>query len=620
MAPKVAPARSPLSEVPRRSGVYIFKGPGGRVLYVGKAKDLRSRIGSYFRKSAGLDVRKSAMVKSVHDFSFIVTKGELEAFALEANLIKQYKPKFNVIFRDDKNYPYIKVNIHEEWPNIEVVRKIKKDGALYFGPYVPSGVMWEALAFIRRHFNIRPCRYRLEAPMRPCIQYEMRRCPAPCAGLISREDYRKAVSEAVRFLKGERKELLGELEARMQRLSDEMRFEEAGVIRDRINALKGLWESQRVISPGLSDIDVIGHHMEGSTASFQVFFVRNGLMTGARDFHLKNISGVSEKELYHGFIGLFYAKEVIPPGEIVVGVSPEGKAELEKWLGHRRGGAAPRDIGAKVRIFVPKKGKRLELLRMAVENARVSAGRRKGGEAALEELKERLSLERLPRTIGAFDVSTIGGSESVGAYILWEDGQFNKDLYRHVKIKTVEGMDDYAMMEETVKRVLKDITRGLVAPKSRGLVAPPDLIVIDGGRGQLESAMRALISVEKASLTLVAVAKDPDRAFTLKGEGPLDLEDRRPSSLLLKRIRDEAHRFAIGFHRRLRAKRLMESPLEKVPGIGKKRRLALLRRFGSLDAVRKAAIEELASAPGMNRKAAEALKEGLRAPASRALR
>ncbi len=380
----------------------------------------------------------------------------------------------------------------------------------------------------------------------------------------------------------------------MQRLSDEMRFEEAGVIRDRINALKGLWESQRVISPELTDVDVIGHYAEGGIAYFQVFFIRNGLMIGARDFHLKSISGVSEKELYSGFIGLFYAKEVIPPGEIVVGVSPEGKTALEEWLGQRRGG--------KVRIFVPKKGKRLELLRMAVENARVSAGRRKSGEVVLRELKERLSLERPPRTIGAFDVSTIGGSESVGAYIFWEDGRFNKDLYRHVKIKTVEGMDDYAMMEETVRRVLKEMP-------------PPDLIVVDGGRGQLESGIRAAVPLSIGRVAFVAVAKGPDRAYMPEAEEPLDLEDKSPSSLLLKRIRDEAHRFAIGFHRRLRAKRLMESPLEKVRGIGKKRRLALLRRFGSLDAIKKAAIEELASVPGMNRKAAEALKGGLRAPA-----
>ncbi|MDP2167513.1 MAG: excinuclease ABC subunit UvrC [Thermodesulfovibrionales bacterium] len=580
-----------LSSVPNLPGVYILKGSKERVLYVGKAKNLRARLGSYFQKSAALDMRKSAMVRTVKDFSFIATDNELEALILEANFIKQYKPKFNIILRDDKNYPYLKVTVNEEWPGIEVVRRIKKDGSIYFGPYVPSGSMWEALSFIRKQFNIRPCKYRLDKPMRPCIQHQMKRCPAPCAGFISREDYMKAVNEAVLFLRGQKRELLDELESRMQALSDGMRFEDAAAVRDRVSALKRAWESQKVISPELGDMDVIGHYMEAgdraADAVFQVFFIRNGIMIGARDFYLRGVSATPVRELYHGFIEMFYAKGLIPPGEIITPVKPEAQGALLMWLKQNRGG--------RVRIVVPKEGKRLELLRMASENARLALLGKRGEGEVLGELKERLSLPSVPRTIGAFDISTISGSESVGAFICWEDGEFKKDMYRHLKIKTVSGMDDYAMMAEAVRRI------------SGGLELP-DLVVIDGGRGQLEAAAGALPGRKCA---LIAVAKKPDRAFTLTSDEPVDLEDRRPSSLLLKKIRDEVHRFAISFHRKLRSKRLMESRLQDIKGIGKKRRLALLKRFGSIEAIKNAATDELASLPGMNLKAAVAVKEAL---------
>lgn len=574
-----------LTSIPKQTGVYIFKGPKERVLYVGKAKNLKDRLRSYF--VAGLGIRKTAMLRDIRDFSFIVTANELEALVLEANLIKQYKPRFNIILRDDKNYPYIKLRINEEWPTLEVVRKIKKDGSLYFGPYVPSGSMWSALSFIRRNFNIRPCKYKLDKPMRPCIQYQMGRCPGPCAGYISRQDYMKAVDEVVLFLKGERKELFEGLERKMQRLSGEMRYEDAGRIRDRINALKRVWEAQKVISPELEDLDVIGSYMENKDLVFQVFFIRNGVMIGSRDFYLRHVSEMSLKGLYHGFLQMFYSKELIPSPEIVVGVKPEAQRALLKWLTERRGG--------KVKIVLPDEGKRLELVKMAEENARLKLKSKKGRGTVLEELTKKLGIKKAPHSIGAFDVSTVSGSDSVGAFVYWSDGQFNKDMYRHLKIKTVSGVDDYKMMHETVGRLLDEIEL-------------PDLIVIDGGKGQLDAAHRAL-GVSAKDIALVAVAKKPDRAFTLLSERPIDLEDKTPSSFLLKRLRDEAHRFAVSFHRKLRSKRLMESSLEKIEGIGKKRRLSLLRHFGSISAIRKADIEELLKVPGMNRKVAQTLKE-----------
>lgn len=588
---KKGPFSGKISSAPGKPGVYIFIGPKERVLYVGKAKNLRSRVSSYFQKSGELDPRKTAMVRDVKDLKYIVTDNELEALALEANLIKQYKPKFNVILRDDKNYPYLRLTVGEEWPRLEVVRKVRKDGAMYFGPYVPSSSMREALNFIRRNFGVRPCRYSLERPLRPCIQYEMGRCPAPCAGLIGKEEYMKEVEDVIMFLKGWKRELLEELEAKMMRYSDQQRYEDAARIRDRIAALKRAWESQKVISPELGDLDVIGAHTDGD-AAFQVFFIRSGVMIGARDFYVRDAGVISPGELYHSFIEMFYAKEIIPPAKIVVDVRPDGMESLREWLKGQRGGT--------VKIVVPRKGKELELLRMADNNARLHYEGKRGaaGDAGLVQLAERLSLDAAPASIGAFDVSNIRGAQAVGAFIWWEDGDFRADRYRHMRIKAVKGIDDYAMMRETISRALNSLDHW------------PDLIVVDGGRGHLETAALALEEFEDAP-EVVAVAKKPDRAFTTKSEEPVSLEDRSSSSLLLRRIRDEVHRFAISFHKKLRGKQMMESPLERIKGIGRKRRLELLKHFKTVDAIRRATVEELQAVPGMNRRAAEALKNAL---------
>ncbi len=587
-----------LSSVPSKSGVYIFKNAKERVLYVGKAKNLRNRLRSYFQKASRLEARKAAMMRDVRDFNYIVTSNELEALVLEANLIKQYKPRFNVILRDDKNYPYLKLTVNEEWPRLEVVRKIKKDGALYFGPYVPAGSMWETLAFIRKNFQIINCRYSLDKPMRPCILYQMRRCPAPCAGLISREEYLKSVEEIRLFLSGEKKDLISGLEKKMMKLSEGMMFEEAAKIRDRLKALKRAWETQKVVAPELGDLDVIGFYRKGSVVSFEVFFIRNGIMIGSRDLFVRNIENIQDEELMHTFIAQFYSKEIIPPAEIITPVLPEGLKSLVKWLSQRKGAA--------VEILVPKRGKKKKLISMASENAYLAYRNRREPklEELLNDLKERLKLKKSPEDIGAFDVSTISGNESVGAFIYWSGGEFQKNLYRKLKIKTVQGVNDYSMMEEIIERIIGNLEGKL-----------PDLVIIDGGKGQLEIARKVVnknIAVFRELPMLIAIAKNPDRAYLTTSEYPVDLEDRKPSSLLLKNIRDEAHRFAIGYHRKLRDKRLLQSPLETIPGIGKKRRLELLRIFSSIEGIRNATIDEIARLKGFNKKIAENLLNELR--------
>ncbi len=584
-----------LSLIPPRPGVYLLKGAKEDVLYVGKAKNLRNRLRSYFRKSAELDARKTSMMRNVKDISYVVTNNELEALVLEANMIKQYKPRFNIILRDDKNYPYLKLTVNEEWPRLEVVRRIKKDGALYFGPYVPARSMWEAVAFIRRNFPIRPCKYSLDRPMRPCIQRQMEKCPAPCGGLISKEEYMRIVEDVKLFLQGEKKELLDELGKRMERFSEELRFEDAAKIRDSINNLRHIWESQKVVAPELGDIDVIGFYGEGKEAVFRIFFIRNGITIGTKDFHLKETAGIPTGELFHNFIEQFYAKEIIPPDEIVLMQRPDEMKTLTAWLKDKK--------GRRVKITMPAEGKKLELLKMAEENAMVIFKSREKTDVKeiLKTLKERLVLKNVPRSIGGLDVSTISGSESVGAFVYWAEGGFKKDMYRHMKIKTVKGMDDYSMIEEITGRVIKNLGEKL-----------PSLIIIDGGRGQLEAAKKAFDESGVKSTAIISIAKKPDRAFALSLDKPVDLEDKTTSSLLLKKIRDEAHRFTVSFHRKLRDKRLMESPLKKIPGIGEKRRLALLRHFGSIEGIRNATVDDIAGVRGFNRRIAEKVIESLK--------
>ena len=587
-----------ISNIPLKSGVYIFKDRKDKILYVGKAKNLRNRLRSYFRKTTDLGQRKSVMVELISDLSYIITENELEALVLEANLIKQYKPPFNVVLRDDKNYPYLKLTIHEEWPRLEVVRKIIKDGSIYFGPYVPAQSMWDALAFIRRNFPIRTCAYTLDKPARPCIQHQIGRCPAPCGRKITRKDYMKTVGEIRLFLSGQKTELLNNLEEKMNALSGDLKFEEAAQIRNRISNIKRVWESQRVIAPELGDMDVLGFHSDGTDAVFDVFFVRSGVLIGTKEFFIKGVENLTREEILESFIELFYSKEIIPPKEIIVANRPDDLRSLNSWLKKRKGSA--------VQIEVPKQGKRAELLRMAIENAEQLFNNKKiNVDSVLKAIRDRLDLVYVPHAFGAFDVSTIAGSESVGAFVYWSDGEFRKEMYRRIRIKGVSGIDDYAMMDEVISRTLKNLGEKM-----------PDLLIIDGGKGQLEVAKEV---VEREAITcengqkpvLVAIAKDPDRAVTLAPK-TVGLEDGSPSSLLLKKIRDEVHRFAVTYHRKLRDRRLLESPLERIRGIGKKRRFELLRFFGSIDAIRNASIEDIAGLKGFNRKIAEHLANELR--------
>ncbi|HSB31992.1 MAG TPA: excinuclease ABC subunit UvrC [Candidatus Sulfobium mesophilum] len=583
-----------LSRVPAGPGIYIFKDGQSRVLYIGKAKNLRTRLRSYFQRSAALDERKAAMVRGVADFEYTVTGNELEAFVLEANLIKQHRPRYNILLRDDKSYPYLKLTVNEMWPRLEVVRRIQKDGAKYFGPYVPSGAMWEILSFIRTNFTVRTCKYTLEKRMRPCIQYQIKKCIAPCGGKVDHAEYMGMVNEVKLLLEGRNKGLLDMLEKKMKRLSDEMRYEEASLVRDRIKAIKQISETQKAVAPELGDIDTIGIFREEDRAVLKILFIRNGIMVGSRHFSVGNVSGETDSYILKNFIGQFYGREIIPPPVVLCPSLPDDMPVLTSWLSERR--------GSSVKIAVPKRGIRRGLVEMAQQNAEVLARSEKeaGWRSALEELATFLMLDKTPVSIGAFDISNISGKEPVGAFVYWADGRFQKDRYRHIKMDAVKGPDDYSMMKEMIRRTVRNMQGEM-----------PDLLIIDGGRAHLDAGLEVFREIGLSGTEAVGLAKDPDRIFIKKIGPPLSLEDGRAPSLLLKRIRDEVHRFAISYHKKLRAGRTFESPLEKIPGVAKKRRFALLRHFGSIEAIRKAPVEEIAAIRGMNMSVAKKIHDSL---------
>ncbi|MBF0321283.1 MAG: excinuclease ABC subunit UvrC [Nitrospirae bacterium] len=591
-----------LAIAPPLPGVYLFKNAKEKVIYVGKARSLRNRLRSYFHKSISGDLRKSALVEEAADFSFVITQNEIEALALESNFIKQYRPKYNVILKDDKNYPYIKITVTQHWPGVEVVRRFDHGGDVYIGPYVSSRGMRETLDFIRKYFLVRTCSYKIENLKRPCVEYQIGQCGAPCVGLISREDYMAAVNEVIEFLRGDNQELLSKLTQAMTAHSEALQYEKAALVRDKIAAIRSTWETQKVIDPALADADVIGFYTTGGEGMFNVFFIRNGVLTAVKDFHIKDLKGLSYKLLLYTFIEQFYNKDIIPPERIIAAQKPAQLGTLRAWLKKRR--------GSPVEIITPP-CQSPDILNMANETAKRNLSLKRGApdSAIMEELARRLNLAAPPTDIGAFDVSTISGSESAGAFIRWRDGRFAKESYRRLKIKTVTGVDDYSMMTEIFTRAAKNLGAEF-----------PDLLVIDGGKGQLESALKALRQLNTEGLfvenapTVISIAKNPDRVFipgTLRG---ISLEDGSQSSLFLKRIRDEVHRFVITYHRKLREQRMKRSPLESIKGISKKRRLELLRHFDGIEAIRNASAEEIASLKGFNIKLAETIILNLRNP------
>ena len=559
-----------LQGLPQQPGVYLFKNRQGEILYIGKASVLADRVRSYFQSRTDLTPKIRVLVSLINDLETMVTKSELEALLLESNLIKRHRPRFNVVLRDDKQYPYLRFPIKEDFPRLSIVRKVKRDKALYFGPYVPAGAMRETLKVIRKVFPLATCKIDIDGTAeRACLEFEIKRCMAPCTGNQTKEGYHQIVKQVRYFLEGQDKELVESMRSDMQAAADREEFEEAARLRDRIIKIEKTLQKQRVAQIGPVNQDVLGLARSENAADLQLLFVRGGLLIGRRDFFWSDVGEVGDYELIRSTIEQFYNKEMLPPKEILVPTEFPDKDLVKTWLSEKRGEG--------VRIFVPVRGEKHHLLQLAEENAAVALEGHLRGQTqereALKELQGLLKLPRPPRRIEGFDISNTMGTNSVASMVVWEEGRMKKADYRRFKIQTVEGANDFASMEEVVTRRYG----GSLATEETKALPMPDVILIDGGPGQLGSAMEAMkkLGVSQVSLFGLAKAKGEkeERIFLPGRKDPQILSPQSPATRLLQLIRDEAHRFAIRYHRKLRSRSVI--PRQNIRSSKSKRRVPL---------------------------------------------
>jgi len=576
--------------IPASPGVYMMKSETGEIIYVGKAKDLRARLRTYFRDG---DSRYSVqfLMKRVADVDFIVTDNEKEALLLENTLIKQHKPRYNIRLKDDKTYVSLRLDPRDDFPRLTIVRRYRRDGALYFGPYSSAAAVRDTLRTIQEIFPIRRCPdHVFKNRTRPCLNYQIGRCSGPCCDLISKQEYHKLVDEVVLFLKGRNEDLVKELKKGMREAADALDFEKAARLRDRLRAIEQTLEKQRTVSTAGFDRDVFGLHADGAEVHIKVLFIRDGKLieTGSYTFRRKQMT---VPELFSSFIAQFYSADRDVPTEILVPVDVEDAELLEELLAERR--------GRKVTVHRPQKGEKLRLVEMAAQNAEDGAKARRAAadveRAGLMALGKKLRLPGVPSRIECVDISNIGGTDAVGSVVTFEDGKPNKSRYRRYRIKSVSGADDYAMVKEVLTR---RYTRAL-AEKDL-----PDLLIVDGGKGQLSIALAVLRELGVEGLAVAALAKpahegEHDKVFLPGRKNPVTFPASSAALHLLQRIRDEAHRFAVTYHRKLRDRSRLRSVLTDVPGVGEKRKKALLTHFGSLERVKQASVEELAAVPGI---------------------
>lgn len=588
-----------LAVLPDKPGVYLMHDEHGKVIYVGKAVVLKNRVRSYFRNLASHTVKVKALVSKVAEIETIVTDSEVEALILECNLIKKYRPRYNIMLKDDKTYPYLKVTMAEDFPRIYVTRRLVRDGSKYYGPYADAGAMHATVKLLRTMFPLRTCRKMNQE--RPCLQYHIKRCLAPCAGLVSREEYGAMIRSVCMVLDGRTSELEKDLKQRMQNAAENYAFEEAARLRDQLAAVKRLDESQKAVTGG-GDMDVVGYAKDDTGICLQIFFVRSGKLIGRENFFLSD-GGDSRQEVLTAFIKQYYNDASFIPREIILPDLPEEDetAVLTTWLTEK--------AGHKVEFIRPQRGTKRDLLQLADENAgklleeRLRKGKisLKTDEEAAEELQRALNLPDPLERMDCFDISHTQGSETVASMVVFRNGKPSKKDYRKYKIVSAEGKpDDFKSMQEVVYRRYKDYED------------LPSLVVIDGGKGQLSSALEVIRGLGLHELPVIGLAKREEEIFT-EGSHESIMLDRESASLhLIQRIRDEAHRFAITYHRKLRGKRNLRSVLDHIEGIGPKRRQALWLKFKSIDAIKAASVEELADTESMNYPAAQKIYDFFR--------
>lgn len=605
-----------LKLLPHRPGVYLMKDERGKIIYVGKAVNLRQRVRSYFQSPQNLTPKVRALVEKISDLDYTVTDTEVEALILESNLIKEYRPRYNINLKDDKHYPYLRVTVHEEFPRIHVARRVEKDGARYFGPYPNAGAVKETIRLIRRLFPLRHCRGPINPgkAKRPCLNRHIDRCLAPCTGTVSPAEYRRLVDEVLLFLEGKQDKLLHDLKLRMQEAAEKLEFEKAARLRDQYRSVSAIAERQKIAVTTGGDRDIVAIAAAEDFACAQLFAVRSGKLTGREHFILTNPTGEAVPEVLKAFLHRYYAHAAEIPPEILLSTEVPEKELLQDWLQQRR--------GLRVRLHVPKRGAKKELMRLALDNAQIFLEQEKlhaqarNPLVALELLAKELQLESPPLRIEGYDISHFQGEGTVASMVVFENGVKRPAEYRRFRIRSVEKPDDYAAMREVINRRFAR----LAAARKEGtenvsiedpFLLVPDLILIDGGRGQLNAALQALTAQGYTMIPVISLAEEEEIVFRPEHLEPLRLPKTSPALQLLQRVRDEAHRYAITQQRQQRSRPARGSLLLDVPGIGEKRRKALLQTFGSLSAMRKASVEELAAVPGMNLRTAAALYEFL---------
>jgi len=584
-----------LESLPSKPGVYQFKNGEGKVLYVGKAQSLRSRVRQYFQKSRSADSRLDALVPKIRDLELIVTDSEVEALILEANLIKKLKPRYNVLLKDDKSYPSIVIT-NEPFPRVFVTRRIYKDGSKYFGPYTDVKTMRHALKTVRDIFMIRSCNYDLtnetisKKKYKVCLDYHIKKCEGPCEGLVTREHYRAMIDQVAKVLKGKTEEVMRSLLSEMEKNSGELRFEDAARVRDRLKAIEVYNERQKVVDTKEEDRDIIAVTARGDDAAGVIFKVREGKVLGSRHYYLNNAEGKPEGEMLEALMERYYLESDDVPPHILLSGGVESESLIRSWLAEK--------AGCEVVVDVPKMGDKAKLVAMVRNNAQylldeLEVQRLKRGDTfphAVSALQKDLRIDAPPRRIECFDISNIQGIDSVASLVVFVDGKPRKSEYRKFKIKTVKGADDFASMQEVVERRYSRIL-------DEGNPMP-DLIMVDGGKGQLSSALDVLQKLGLSQQPIIGLAKRLEEVYVPSQSEPLSIPKTSPGLKLLQQIRNEAHRFAVAFHRSLRSKRILHTELDLVKGIGKVRAKELLEAFGSVQGVKFASEEQLAEIVG----------------------
>jgi excinuclease ABC subunit C len=596
--------------LPTSPGVYLMKDAAGNVLYVGKAANLRNRVRSYFGSRQKLSLKLERMVSRIGDIDFFVTASEQEALVLELNLIKRHRPHYNVRLKDDKNFPYLKIDMSEDWPRVQITRRLAEDGNRYFGPFASVRSVRQALKVVTEIFPFRSCSITITGTLpRPCLEYDIHRCAAPCInGAISKEEYAEIIRQVILFLEGKQELVVRQLKNKMRRAALTLEYEKAAGLRDQLHAVERVLQYQRMATAVSGEQDLIAFTRDSDHAYVQVFFIRGGKLIGRESFTLQGTRSEEPEQIMTSFVKQFYDSSHYIPPLILLQHPVEDRAVILSWL------KAKRD--SRVQIQVPRRGNKKNLVDMVAKNAQASLEQLKvkqlpdpvAVKASLEELKRELNLPRLPFRMEGYDISNIQGRAAVGSMVVFSEGRPNPAHYRRFKIKTVPAADDYAMLREIIRR---RFGRQKTSDALNSWAILPDLILVDGGKGQLSSVLEAMHAVGADTVPVASLAKENEEIFIPKRTKPIRLPLRSSGLQLLQRIRDEAHRFALGYHQRIRKKQIFASTLDAIPGIGPKRKRHLLRQFGSVQAIREASLEELAAAKGMSQKLAQKIKGSL---------